>query len=105
MHAVLQESIRMVTTVPVNQRVNLDEDVTIGGQVRHSYSQLWLSASAVARIGSGKHYCGNSASGARNAYATRHSMGRLLCAGRAEGLQHQHPDVCHVQEREVRRTN
>ena len=33
MHAVLQESIRMVTTVPVNQRVNLDEDVTIGGQV------------------------------------------------------------------------
>jgi cytochrome P450 len=39
MHAVLQESIRMVTTVPVNQRVNLDEDVTIGGQVRHSYSR------------------------------------------------------------------
>ena len=50
MHAVLQESIRMVTTVPVNQRVNLDEDVTIGGQAQ-SRSVERIRA----HIGSGKH--------------------------------------------------
>ena len=49
----LQESIRMVTTVPVNQRVNLDEDVTIGGQVRTAtraavVERILLRASAAA---------------------------------------------------------
>ena len=33
LHAVLQESTRMVATVPVNQRVNLDNDVKIGKKI------------------------------------------------------------------------
>ena len=33
LHAVIQESMRIRATVPVNQRVNMDEDITVGGRV------------------------------------------------------------------------
>ena len=103
----------MVATVPVNQRVNLNEDVTIGGKASAQMNNQMNKRDTSAKGSKpdkhnvkkpvNKNIPGNKRILLVNK-RTKHRLRTDHCdrvwagAGRAEGVQHQHPDVCDVQE-------